>query len=139
MDTYPTIDALARLLQGMHIVDLSHTVEERMPVYPTHPQYFHLKWNTGDPANMYQMVISEHVGTHLDCPAHFYADPEDPRHLSLDNVPLNRFINRAVRLDFLDLPANQELGVVDIQAWESTHTPLQENDAAILHFGWDRW
>jgi kynurenine formamidase len=138
MEPSIAVDSLAGLVRGMHMVDLTQTIEERMPVYPTHPQYFHMEWNTGDPASMYQLVISEHTGTHLDCPAHFYANPDDPRHLSLENVPLQRFINRAVRLDFLDFPSERELGAGDIQAWEAAHAPLQENDAAILHFGWDR-
>jgi arylformamidase len=132
------IEDLLNLIGGMQIVDLTHTIEERMPVYPTHPQFFHMEWNTGDPANMYQLLISEHAGTHLDCPAHFYGDRTDARHVPLEDVPVEYFINRAVVLDFRDCPGDRELSASDIQSWEEANYPLRENEAVIFRFGWER-
>jgi kynurenine formamidase len=138
MEEILKFEDLLGLIEGMRVVDLTHTIEERMPVYPTHPQYFHLEWNTGDPANMYQLLISEHAGTHLDCPAHFYGDRADARHVPLDEVPVERFIGRAVVLDFRGYPSDQELTAADIQKWEAANHPLHENQAVIFRFGWDR-
>jgi len=128
----------ADAVRKLKMVDLSHTIEERMPVYPTHPQYFHMEWNTGDPANLYQLLISEHAGTHLDSPYHFYGTPGDKRRISLESVPVERFINRAVKLDFLGLPGTRELEPDDIQRWEGANRPLQEDEAVIFNFGWDQ-
>jgi hypothetical protein len=68
-------------LRGLKVVDLSHTIEPGMPVFPTHPQHFHMEWHTGDPATLHQLLISEHAGTHLDAPLHFYNSPGDARRL----------------------------------------------------------
>jgi len=134
LDTNQLIDGI----RGMQIVDLSHTIEEGMPVYPTHPQFFHMRWHTGDPANLYQLLISEHAGTHLDCPAHFYGDRADPHCVSLESVPIELFIGRAVKLNFPDLEGNRQLTAGDIQAWEASNQHLKEGDAVVFHFGWDR-
>jgi kynurenine formamidase len=96
-----------------------------------------MEWNTGDPANMYQLLISEHAGTHLDCPAHFYGDQADARHVSLDNVPVEHIIGRAVVLDFRGCPADHELNAGDIQGWEVANQPLRENEDVIFRFGWE--
>jgi len=134
LDTLSLIEGI----RGMQIVDLSHTIEEGMPVYPTHPQYFHMRWHTGDPANLYQLLISEHAGTHLDCPAHFYGENADSHRISLESVPVELFINRAVKLDFPDLEGTRQLSADDIRAWEASNQRLKEGDAVVFHFGWDR-
>jgi kynurenine formamidase len=129
---------LTKFIRNSHIVDLSHTIEEGMPVYPTHPQYFHMEWNTGDPSNLFQLIISEHAGTHLDCPRHFYGDPGDERRIPLEMVPVERFINPAVKLDFQGLRGDQQLKVADVEKWEEKYRPLQKGEAAIFYFGWDK-
>ncbi len=134
LDTNQLIDGI----KGMQIVDLSHTIEEGMPVYPTHPQFFHMRWHTGDPANLYQLLISEHAGTHLDCPAHFYGDKTDPDYVSLENVPVELFIGPAVKLDFPGLEGERQLTADDIRAWEASNRQLEKDEAVVFHFGWDR-
>ena len=74
------------------VVDLTRTVDEGMPVYPTRPYSFHMKWHTGVPASTYQLLISEHAGTKLDCPAHFYPRPGGSRHTSLEVLPIEACI-----------------------------------------------
>jgi kynurenine formamidase len=130
--------AWTEALLGRQMVDLAQTIEEGMPVYPTHPQYFHMLWDTHDPANLYQLLISEHTGTHLDCPFHFVGRPGDESRVSLEKVPVERFVNRAVKLDFRGTPGTQELGAADIRRWEGEHRPLREGEAAVFYFGWDR-
>jgi len=138
VDSPRVFEELIDAVSSMKMIDLSHTIEEGMPVYPTHPQYFHMRWHTGDPATLYQLLISEHAGTHLDVPLHFYSDPSDGRRLSLDEAPLEPCIGRAVKLDFRSLPPDAELGADDIRRWEKANFPLGERDAAIFHFGWDQ-
>lgn len=133
-----TTEELISAIGEMQILDLSHTIEEGMPVFPTHPQYFHMEWNTGDPANLYQLLISEHAGTHLDCPSHFYGDSSDPRRICLEEVPVSRFINRGIKLVFRNLSGEIELQAEDIREWERSNTRINENDAVIFSFGWDQ-
>ena len=51
-----------------------------------------MKWHTGVPASTYQLLISEHAGTKLDCPAHFYPRPGGSRHTSLEVLPIEACI-----------------------------------------------
>ena len=138
MTTTSDTEKLIQDIGGMHIVDLSHTIEEGMPVYPTHPQYFHMKWHTGDPANLYQLLISEHAGTHIDSPSHFYGEPDDPRRIDLDALPVQSFIGRAIKLDFPGLTGETQLGAKDIQDWEKVNISLRSGDATVFNFNWDK-
>jgi kynurenine formamidase len=138
MDSQRAFEELIAAVSNLKMIDLSHTIEEGMPVYPTHPQYFHMRWHTGDPATLFQLLISEHAGTHLDVPLHFYSDPSDGRRLGLDEAPLGPCVGRAVKLEFHSIPPDAELGASDIRRWEGANLPLQKNDAAVFHFGWDR-
>jgi kynurenine formamidase len=138
MATAAKPDDPLEMIAHMKIVDLTQTVEEGMPVYPTHPQFFHMRWHTGDPASMFQLLIGEHAGTHLDCPAHFYPEADDSRHLSLEALPLEACIGPAVKLDFPGLDGRTELQADDIVRWEKAHERLQPGVAAIFSFGWER-
>jgi arylformamidase len=111
-----------------------------MPVYPTHPQYFAMRWETHDAASMNQLLIGEHAGTHLDSPSHFYADTADVRYLDVASIPVGAVFGAAVKLEYPDCDATTELGADDIRAWEQTHRPLQKGEAAAFCFGWSsRW
>ncbi len=69
------IMSMYKQLAQMKVIDLSHVLEEDMPVYPTHSRYFHTLWDsfeTGSPAMVYQLIINEHCGTHMDSTAHFF-------------------------------------------------------------------
>ena len=90
--------ATRRLLDdiGHHrIVDLTRLIEPGIPTYPTHPKYFQMRWcSMGDPAEMNQLVLGEHTGTHLDAPSHFV--PEGPRRKHIHELPLE-LVHGAVR------------------------------------------
>ena len=64
----------------MKIIDLTHTISEDMPVYPgTEPPVL-------KPANTYEkdgfretlLSLYSHTGTHVDPPAHLFADRATP-------------------------------------------------------------
>ncbi len=138
MTTIADTEKLIQDIGGMRIVDLSHTIEEGMPVYPTHPQYFHMKWHTGDPANLYQLLISEHAGTHLDSPCHFYGELDDARRIDLQALPIQTFFSRAVKLDFPGLNGEIQLSAKEIQTWEKENFSLRSGDAAVFNFSWEK-
>lgn len=57
-------------------MDLSQTLEEGIPNFPTHSRYYHELWESywhGDVAVAYQLIMNEHPGMHVDAPAHFRA------------------------------------------------------------------
>ena len=80
----------------MHAVDLTHVIEEQMPVYPgtEGPKLV--------PANSYAesgfretcLTMYSHTGTHMDAPAHMIDGA-----LTLDGCGADRFVGRGYVLD----------------------------------------
>jgi arylformamidase len=136
----PRAAGLLEAFARSRIVDLTQTIETGMPVFPTHPQFFAMRWETHDPASMNQLLIGEHAGTHLDSPSHFYPDPADPRCVDVAQIPVARLAGPAVKLQLVGTPPDAQIGADAIQAWEREHRELRADDAVVLQFGWsERW
>jgi arylformamidase len=130
------LEAFARA----RMVDLTHVIEPGMPVFPTHPQYFAMRWETHDPAAMNQLLIGEHAGTHLDSPSHFYPDPTDPRCVAVADIPVAALAGPAVKLDLTGTAPDAQIGADVFRDWERAHRDLRAQDAVVLQFGWsERW
>ncbi len=127
--------------EGHHWVDLSHTLEEGIPAWPTHARFsstVHESQALGGVATHSGLTLSEHTGTHMDAPLHFV--PEGPAHYGTDRIPLERLAGRAVTIDAAGLGAGGLLGVDRIEAWEREHAPIEPGDRVLFRYGWDgRW
>lgn len=137
-----TLDlALQFLTEDMDIIDLSHTLEEGIPCWPTHARFgktLYESYRWGDVACHYQLVLSEHSGTHMDAPLHFIQ--EGKAHYGMDRVGLNRVYGRGVRIDASHLGVNGLLKKSDITTWEVSHGAIRAGDIVLVRFGWeDRW
>ncbi|WP_248927051.1 cyclase family protein [Paenibacillus hamazuiensis] len=136
-----TLKGLADWLSGMELVDLSHELEEDMPVYPTHSRYVHSKWDsfeTGSPALVCQLLIGEHCGTHMDATGHFLQEGH-PQHQYMAQTPLERCIGRALTLDFGHYEAGDLVSKEEIISWEKSNGEIGGGDIVLLRFGWDRY
>jgi kynurenine formamidase len=94
---------------GYEWIDLSHTLEEDIPAYPTHARFgraLYESYEYGDPALHYGLTTSEHTGTNMDAPLHFI--PEGP---AADHIPLDRLAGHAATIGAPDLGAGDLLGV----------------------------
>lgn len=131
------VHRLRDIFGSSRIVDLSRRLEAGMPTYPTHPKYFQMRWcSMGDPAEMNQLVMGEHTGTHLDAPSHFVREG-DPARRNIDEIPLDRYIGRAVKLTFGPFaPDNVQLAVDDIRRWEADNTSIEADDIVLFDFQW---
>ncbi|TDF93256.1 cyclase family protein [Paenibacillus piri] len=132
---------MSLLLNDMQIIDLSHTLEEDMPIYPTHSRYFHTLWDsfeTGSRALLYQLVINEHCGTHIDATAHFLRE-DHPEHLYMAETPLSQCSGRALTLDLSHFKDTDLVTTEMIQQWERTHYTIERGDIVNFRFGWDRY
>ena len=123
-------------------VDLSHTLEEGIPAWPTHARFSSTLYESqtlGDVATHNGLTISEHSGTHMDAPLHFV--PEGPAHYGADGIPLERLAGRAATIDATALgPDEPLLGPERIRAWEEEHGPLEPGDRVLVRYGWaERW
>ena len=80
----------------MRVIDLTHTINETMPVYPgtDTPKL--------TPANTYEkngfketfLQMYTHTGTHMDPPVHIYEGKK-----TLDEFPIDQFIGKAIVID----------------------------------------
>ena len=126
---------------GYEWVDLSHTLEEDIPAYPTHARFgkaLYESYEYGDTARHYGLTMSEHTGTHMDAPLHFIS--EGPAHYGTDEILLHRLAGRAATIEATDLGAEDLLGVGRIEAWEEEHGPIEVKDRVLIRYGWDlRW
>ena len=132
---------LVEQLRNSRWVDLSHTLEEGIPSWPTHARFGHILYESyelGDVARHYGLVMSEHTATHMDAPLHFIA--EGPAHYGIDEVRLDRLAGRAATIEAPELPASGLLTAAHIREWEEKHSPIQERDRVLIRYGWDnRW
>jgi kynurenine formamidase len=127
------------LFGGYEWIDLSHTLEENIPAYPTHARFgraLYESYDYGDDALHYGLTISEHTGTHMDAPLHFI--PEGPAHYGTDEIPLDRLAGRAATIEATDLEAGDLLDVRRIEAWEAEHGSIEAGDKVLIRYGWDR-
>ena len=126
---------------GYEWVDLSHTLEEAIPAYPTHARFgktLYESYEYGDAARHYGLTMSEHTGTHMDAPLHFIS--EGPAHYGTDEIPLGRLAGRAATIGATDLGADDLVKVGYIEAWEEEHAPIEAGDRVLIRYGWDlRW
>lgn len=118
----------------MHVIDLSHTITEDMPVYP----------GTDGPrlslANDYErdgfketlLQMFSHTGTHMDPPAHLFPDG-----LTLDQFSADQFIGRAL---VIDCRAAGEGEAITMDYLAPYGTKVAEAEFLLFNLGWDkRW
>lgn len=126
------------LLSSRRLVELSHRMEARIPSYPTHPKYFRMAWpSLGDPAEMNQLVMGDHSGTHVDATSHFV--PEGPGRKHIDELELERFRGRALTMRFGPFePSDEFVRLEDVRAWERENIAVEEGDIVLIDFQWGR-
>lgn len=116
----------------MKVIDLSHVLNSKMPVYPgTEPPSF-------EPANTYEkdgfketlISMFSHTGTHIDPPAHLYHHRK-----TLDVFQPEQFIGKAVVIPCSDL-ADGELITMDYIS--SIGEKAEEADFLLFNLGWDK-
>lgn len=133
------VSNLVASLRSARLIDLSRTLEEHMPSYPTHSKYFHCLWGSywhGGRSLTYQLVMNEHNGTHVDAPAHFISDAKPHAHITIENVPLTSLIGRGARLRCREFKENDYVPKSFVTAWEAQHGALQAGDIVVFDFGW---
>jgi kynurenine formamidase len=137
------IPALAAKLRELRVIDLSQTLEEHMPRFPTHAMFFHNLWSSykhGGRSLHYQLVMHEHNGTHVDAPAHFLSNAKPDAYVTIERVPLAQLMGRGVRVDCRDIKTGEYVSKSRVSDWEGQHVPLQAGDIVLFDFGWaEKW
>jgi kynurenine formamidase len=138
-----SLPELLTSLRSAQVIDLSQTLEEHMPAFPTHSKYFHNLWGSywhGGRSLSYQLVMNEHTGTHVDAPAHFVSESKPHAHVTIENIPLAQLIGRGVRVDCRGLREGDCVSKALLKDWEQRHGNFQARDIVVFDFGWAaRW
>ena len=89
-------DAVRCILAAVRIVDLSHDYSDDMPLYPglPSPSFHDFAEVERDGYAMSEYHLLNHIGTHVDAPAHQIAGGA-----TLDEIPLERLATDAVTVD----------------------------------------
>lgn len=122
--------------------DLAFTVENGIPAWFTIWRGFK---TAGTPEEMIKtygayygsLTMNEHVGTHMDAPAHFAVGV-----WKINEVPLDRFWGRAVIMDMRAYIKNPNYSITagDIKSWEKkTGIIISKDDIVLIYTGWARY
>ena len=91
------------------IIDLSHILEDGMPVFPGSPDpVFEQMFTVAEDGFAEKKInIFTHLGTHIDAPAHMLKNGE-----TLDILPVNVFFGKALRIDLPEKTGQIELSLL---------------------------
>ena len=124
-------------LSDSRIIELSHILEENMPVYPTHARFAHNVWSSlalGDDSTHYQIIVHEHNGTHVDVPSHFVKGGTE-----VDQMGAECFMGPCVTMDFTDIGENGHVTREQIIGWEQAHGAVRPGDIVLFNLGWAKY
>ena len=118
----------------MRILDLSHKIEDGMPIYPGTPKVniTSLASVEKDGFAVKNLHLSSHIGTHMDAPAHMIESGK-----TLDQFLLSKFSGSACIIPF----SNDDIDGQDKQEYLSQFEDIiKECDFIILHTKWsEKW
>ena len=132
---------LASMLSRCDVIDLAPLLFTNMPRWSTHPDLaiIHDARNFAQNGYFLQtLVLPEHVGCHVDAPAHFH---EALAGKTIDTFAPDCVMGPAKKVDVsgLDLKPGDLLTVSQFErAAERSGIDLQEGDIALIEFGWDK-
>ncbi|MDR5657527.1 cyclase family protein [Halodesulfurarchaeum sp. HSR-GB] len=108
--------------------DLSHRFETDMPTFPGDPgvQVSPVKTIEQDGYRVTGFEGTSHAGTHIDAPSH-----TEPEGKPLADLPVERFVFDAVRVDCRDLNAREPI--------PPERVPETEADCVVFQTGWDEF
>lgn len=126
-------------LATARIVDLSQPLGPATPPWPGAERVRTVTHATIAADGLYDrdLALPEHVGTHLDAPAHFAADGAFAHEL-----PPHALVRPLRRIDVRDLVGDDAGAVVraaSVHAAEAADGELAPGCAVVFHTGWDRF
>jgi kynurenine formamidase len=137
------LSELISSLRQARVIDLSQTLEEHMPNFPTHSKFFHNLWSSyqlGGRSLSYQLQVHEHNGTHVDAPVHFVSDRNPQAHKTIEQIEPGHLIGRGVRLGCRGSKEGDYVSLKFIKDWEAQHGHIEADDVVLFNFGWsEHW
>lgn len=127
---------------GSRIVDLSYAFDGQTIFWPTEEGFvleseFEGVTDGGWYYAAHRFRSAEHGGTHIDAPIHFAAG-----RWTVDEIPLERLMGESVSIDVSEACAadrDHEIGIADLEAWESLHGAIPPGAIVLLRTGFGRY
>jgi kynurenine formamidase len=122
-------------------VDLTHPYDDATIYWPT-AEHFRLRRDAAgvtEKGYYYAsntLTTSEHGGTHIDAPIHFFQEGT-----TVDRIPLTQLIAPAVVVDVREQCAadrDYQIGVADLRAWEERHGRQLVDVVVLLRTGFSQ-
>lgn len=118
------------------IVDLTHLITPEIPVWPGNPAPVITPFRTFADHGFYANELNyvEHIGTHLDAPAHFVEGAEFAW-----QMPVQNFVVPMIVVDIREKAAQDadaQLTPDDVTAWESANGEIPANAFVAMNSGW---
>lgn len=114
----------------MRIIDLSHEIYHGTPTFPLDPKTGVLVHHTiaSMGYNITQLIVSTHLGTHLDAPYHFFDDG-----CTVDALDLSKCVGPARVIKLAGKGPGTEITVDDLARFEGCFVP---GARIIINIGW---
>jgi kynurenine formamidase len=111
----------------VRIVDLTHPYDNGMPVYPglPPPSFIAIANVEEDGYAMTECHLLNHIGTHVDAPAHQIAGGD-----TLDEIPLERLVTDALTIDVSGRAAH---GAIPLAELEPHLDKVREGDLVLFY------
>jgi kynurenine formamidase len=119
------------------VQDLTHTITPEFPVFPGDPQLVIEPLRTYAEHGYYanKLTFGEHIGTHMDAPAHFVEGAAFSNEL-----PVEQFFAPLAVVDVSERAAadpDTQVMPDDIIAWEDEHGALPAGALVVMYSGWE--
>jgi len=116
----------------MKIFDLSHTINNNMPVYPgmEKPAIINLATVETKGWAEKRLTFSSHIGTHMDAPAHILESAD-----TLDKFHADKFFGPACKVDLTNLPTNK----IDLPMLKKNKKIFEKAEFVLLNTGWNKY
>jgi arylformamidase len=111
------------------IIDLTHTINEDMTVYPGNPKLSLKKVSTFEKEgySVLEMKTITHNGTHIDAPFHMVKDAK-----TLDEYPLDNFMGKAA---VIRCEGKEEISLEFLKGYQKT---ISKAEFILFYSGWSK-
>ena len=116
----------------MRIIDLTHTINPDIPLFPgtDAPAFSSIATQESNGFSETRIVLTSHTGTHMDAPSHILTDG-----LSLDQFPASQFIGSAVVVDCSDVKDGRSISMDYVM---KRSPQIEEAEFVLFRTGWEQ-
>lgn len=117
----------------MKIIDLTHTLTEKITVYPgtDQPSLKIICNHEFDGFKETALTLTSHTGTHMDAPNHIFTDG-----ITLDLISVEQFVGKGLVIDCSDLTEGQKITLDRIN---KVKRRADQADFLLFYTGWDQY